>query len=306
MTWLVLILLLVINLTQSFEPLYAPAQYDASYCYTDLASSPSSSSCVFDAPSSLDSSFITLDATTTPPPSSSAPSPYGPPPCGHPSLYPLVSNPPPPAIQAPTPTAWGFEYQIFAPEPRPSSLTPPPPLITLGTAHPFAPDAWCPPSFEPPFRRTEVFTSRCVQPNRLLGEPLRSHWPGRASKRSRAPSKCGTSSPSTTDGSPVMVPHERPKLLDSVVDSEAVKGPSGKYTCGHIPNGKTVVCGRAFERSEHLKRHWATHTGERPFQCMLCDRKFGRNECVDVFDFIFLIFLFARSFLSFFFSLLTI
>ncbi|KAG0143781.1 hypothetical protein CROQUDRAFT_48327 [Cronartium quercuum f. sp. fusiforme G11] len=71
-----------------------------------------------------------------------------------------------------------------------------------------------------------------------------------------------------------MVPHDPPQFLDSVV----AKGPGGKFVCQHFPLGKSVPCGKSFDRGEHLKRHWATHTGERPFACTLCGRKFGRNE----------------------------
>jgi len=37
-------------------------------------------------------------------------------------------------------------------------------------------------------------------------------------------------------------------------------------------------CESRFKRPEHLRRHEKTHTGERPFPCAVCGRKFGRND----------------------------
>lgn len=52
-----------------------------------------------------------------------------------------------------------------------------------------------------------------------------------------------------------------------------------KFTCRHIEaNGEP--CRRAFDRSEHLKRHMGKHSKERPYPCYLpgCDQKTQRSD----------------------------
>lgn len=38
------------------------------------------------------------------------------------------------------------------------------------------------------------------------------------------------------------------------------------------------MCGRLFKRLEHLKRHWRTHTLERPYACNICAKRFSRSD----------------------------
>ncbi|KAF9974762.1 homeodomain transcription factor ste12 [Actinomortierella ambigua] len=48
-------------------------------------------------------------------------------------------------------------------------------------------------------------------------------------------------------------------------------GHSRSYACPVQP------CGRLFKRLEHLKRHWRTHTLERPYACNICSKRFSRD-----------------------------
>jgi len=46
----------------------------------------------------------------------------------------------------------------------------------------------------------------------------------------------------------------------------------GKFRC------QETNCGRQFKRMEHLKRHKAVHTGDRPYGCGFCGKTFSRED----------------------------
>ncbi|KAF3031211.1 hypothetical protein E8E12_000988 [Didymella heteroderae] len=51
---------------------------------------------------------------------------------------------------------------------------------------------------------------------------------------------------------------------------QAKKNAVGKYEC--------TYCNKAYTSLKHLKRHLLRHTGERPYQCHLCEDNFSRRD----------------------------
>ena len=43
-------------------------------------------------------------------------------------------------------------------------------------------------------------------------------------------------------------------------------------------HGRCKVCNKTFVRSYRLKRHMVVHTGEKPFPCQYCGRRFTKNR----------------------------
>jgi len=58
----------------------------------------------------------------------------------------------------------------------------------------------------------------------------------------------------------------------SISSMQSLGGSSRSYACP-VP-----ACGRLFKRLEHLKRHWRTHTLERPYACNICSKRFSRSD----------------------------
>ncbi|WP_373691062.1 C2H2-type zinc finger protein [Endozoicomonas sp. ONNA2] len=38
------------------------------------------------------------------------------------------------------------------------------------------------------------------------------------------------------------------------------------------------MCDKSFNQSNHLKNHTRTHTGERPYKCMVCKKSFSQSN----------------------------
>ncbi|KAG0243738.1 homeodomain transcription factor ste12 [Mortierella sp. GBA43] len=66
--------------------------------------------------------------------------------------------------------------------------------------------------------------------------------------------------------------HHGSASISSMQSIHGSSGSSRSYTCP-VP-----ACGRLFKRLEHLKRHWRTHTLERPYACNVCSKRFSRSD----------------------------
>lgn len=58
----------------------------------------------------------------------------------------------------------------------------------------------------------------------------------------------------------------------AIYSNEVHANPEKVYTCP-LPQ-----CARLFKRLEHLKRHFRTHTMERPYSCNMCGKHFSRTD----------------------------
>ncbi|XP_022670378.1 early growth response protein 1-like [Varroa destructor] len=77
-----------------------------------------------------------------------------------------------------------------------------------------------------------------------------------------------------------MIPAEKPKKSKNQSSSNRKLWRPFEVSCPHPQPHRAFrcFCGSAFARNEELTRHLRIHSGQRPFECNQCGRKFGRKD----------------------------
>ncbi|OAV97926.1 hypothetical protein PTTG_03150 [Puccinia triticina 1-1 BBBD Race 1] len=130
---------------------------------------------------------------------------------------------------------------------------------------------FCDENIECPPRPLRNGTMRKTRPRRrtFATEPL-TKTKSNGTRRRRSALPPSHESDDTSGGS-----EDTPRTCSGAAE---YKTPDGKFVCRRICTDTRVVCGKKFQKSERLHRHWSTHEYCKPYQFQICERCFGRID----------------------------
>ncbi|KAF2113513.1 hypothetical protein BDV96DRAFT_577916 [Lophiotrema nucula] len=79
------------------------------------------------------------------------------------------------------------------------------------------------------------------------------------------------------DGSDVLLKLDGIEFDATSERYHSLSKPKSSNTCREVCNNG-VVCGKRYQRREHLARHALSHSRIKKFRCKICNRPFSRND----------------------------